>query len=144
MSGGVERCAGRTVAVFADAVGRGVGDENDHFAGVRAPVEVQGIPEGSCDGFGAIAAAARVEGLEVLMDAFDVRGKAKVLGDVGVILRGVVAKGDEADAEVIRVGEPTVGDNVGTDALDMDGRVGDVGSLGARRVLDEHKIAAGG
>lgn len=118
-------------------------DEDDHFAGRGAPVEVEGVPEGGGDRLGAVAAAAGIEGLEVVVDLGDVRCEAKVAGDVGVVLGGVVAKGDEGDAEVVWVGETAVGDDVSTDALDVLRRVCDVGALRAGGVLDKDEVAGG-
>jgi hypothetical protein len=75
------------------------------------------------------------------VDLLNIRGKAKILGDVGVVLWRMVTEGDEADAEVFWVQEAAVGDDVSADTLDVDGRVGNVGPLRAGRVLDEHEVA---
>lgn len=119
MSEGLGRGVGRTIAVFTNAVRWGVSNEDDHFASLGAPVEVEGVPKCGSDGLRTIAAAACIEGLQVFVNTLNVRCEAKVLGDVCVVLRRMVTKGDQADAKVLGFKESTMGDDVCADPLDM-------------------------
>jgi hypothetical protein len=74
------------------------------------------------------------------MDLVNVRRKAKVARHVGVILRWVVAIGDEADAQVFAGLQLARLEDVFADELDVFRRGGNVGSLAAGAVLYKDEI----
>ncbi|KAL5635877.1 hypothetical protein ACGC1H_004618 [Rhizoctonia solani] len=123
-------------------MGRSIGDEHDHLARSRPPVEIEGLPQTGRDCLGAVSTATSIQSLEVLVYLIDIGSETKVFGDVGVVLGRMVSKRDEAHTQVFLGREAAVGDDISTDALDMLGRVGDIRALGARGVLDKHKVSA--
>lgn len=75
------------------------------------------------------------------MHLLDIRRESKVLGDVGVVLRGVISERYKANAEVFWIVEFPGGEDGGTDLLDVFRRRGYVGTLAACGVLNKHEIA---
>jgi len=70
---------------------------------MRPPVHVECFIETCSDRLGAVTTAASIETLEVVVYTLCVGRKAEVLGNVGVVLRRVVAVGNEPDPEVVWV-----------------------------------------
>jgi hypothetical protein len=73
----------------------------------------------------------------------DIGRKAKVARHVSVVLRWVIAIGDEADAQVFAGLQLARLVDVVTDELDVLRRGGDVGTLASGAVLYEDEIAVG-
>jgi hypothetical protein len=71
----------------------------------------------------------------------DIGRKAKVARHVSVVLRWVIAIGDEADAQVLAGLQLARLVDVVTDELDVLRRGGDVGTLAPGAVLHEDEIA---
>ncbi len=140
--GGGGRTSKLTICVFANAVRWCVGDEHDHLARLLPPVHLQRLREASGDRLGTVAAARGVQAREVAVDLVNVRRKAKVARHVGVVLGRVIAKGDEADAQVLAGLQLARLVDVLADELDVLRRGGDVGPLAAGAVLDKDEIAA--
>jgi len=131
-----------TISVFADAVRWCVGDEHDHLARLHPPVHLERLREAGGDGLGTVAASRGVQAREVAVDLVDVGREAKVARHVSVVLRGVIAIGDEADAQVLAGLQFARLIDVVADELDVLGRRGDVGPLAPGAVLHKDEIAA--
>jgi hypothetical protein len=115
-------------------------NEHHHLARILPPVHIQRLRERRRDRLGPIAAARRIQRRQVLVHRADVAREAKVLGDVRVVLRRVVAEGDEPDAQVLRRLQLARLEDVRADGLDVLRRGGDVGALAPCAVLDKYKI----
>jgi len=76
------------------------------------------------------------------VDLVNIGRKTKIACYVGVILRWVIAIGDEADAQVLAGLQLARLKDVLADELDVFCRGGNVGSLAASAVLDKDEIAA--
>lgn len=88
----------RTVAVLSDAMWRGVCDEHDHLACVRSPVHVEGLRKRGGHGLRPITTSRCIQAREVTVYLRYIRGEAKVLCHVGVVLWWMVSISDEPDA----------------------------------------------
>jgi hypothetical protein len=53
------------------------------------------------------------------MYLLDIRGEAEILGDIRVILWGVIAEGDETDTQVLGVLQFSRGEDGSADLLDV-------------------------
>jgi len=134
----------RTISIFSNPMRWRIRDKHDHLARVLPPVHVESLRKGSSDCLRAISTTTRVERTQVAVDLTNVGREAKVLGDVGVVLGRVIAKGDEAYTEVFSTLKLAALEDVCADLLDVAGRGGDVAALATCAILDEDEIAAGG
>lgn len=62
-----------TVTVLADAMRRGICNENDHLACGRSPFHIEGFSQGSRYGLWAVSSSRRVQGFQVIVNSFDIR-----------------------------------------------------------------------
>jgi len=118
-----------------------IGDEHDHLARLLPPVHLERLREASGDGLGTVAASRGVQAREVAVDLVDVGREAKVARHISVVLRRVIAIGDEADAQVPAGLQLARLIDVVADELDVLGRRGDVRPLAPGAVLHKDEIA---
>ena len=130
-----------TIPVFANAMRWSVGDEHDHLARMLPPLHLQRLREARGDRLGSVAASRGVQAREIAVDLVDIGRKAKVARHVGVVLRRVIAIGDEADAQVLAGLQLARLVDVVTDKLDVLRCRGDVGPLAPGAVLNKDEIA---
>lgn len=90
-----------TIAILSNAMRWGISNQHDHLARLRPPVHVQRLGQRCGDSLGPISTAARVQRPQVLLDLEDVRGETKVLRDIGMVLWGMIAVRDQANAQVL-------------------------------------------
>ena len=131
----------RTIPVFANAVRRRVGDEHDHLARLLPPVHFERLRKTRGHRLRPVAASRSVQTGEVAVYLVDIGREAKVARHPGVVLRRVIAIGDEADAQVLAGLQLARLVNVVADELDVLCRGGNVGPLAPGAVLHKDEIA---
>lgn len=119
---------------------RGVRNEHHHFAGIRSPIHIDRLRQCSGHRLWPISTARSIQRRQIFVHLADVGREAKVLGDVRMILRGVVPESDEPDAEVFRALELARLKYMCADRLDVLRRGGDVRSLAAGAILHENEV----
>lgn len=84
---------------------RRVRDQHDHLTRRRPPIHIQSLSKRSRDSFRSISATGGIQSFKLLRDFRRIRREPKVPCDVGVILWGMVAKGDQPYAKIFWVDE---------------------------------------
>jgi hypothetical protein len=91
----------RTISVLADTMRGRIGNEDDHLARRWPPFHVQRLSKGSSDSLRPIPTSTSIQCGKMPLDLADIGRKAKILGDVRVVLGWMIAEGDQADAQVL-------------------------------------------